>query len=272
MSDGESTTKAIVVAGVEIVQDQVGRYSLNTLYRASGSKRGKEPSKWLENRTTQELIAELEGHYTNSCIDVVRGGNASGTYVHELLAVSYAGWISPSFQLRVNQAFLDVVRPPTLPVVKNPSNQLLIDAVVRIDALEQEQEAQRNALMAHQAELIATQQKVIEGFLMAERAETKADVALDDAHRMTVEEYVMKNGLVRQYPPSEYRRIGTWLGNFCQQWGIDVRKAPVVGKVWDNENAYPLQAFAAFTRYEQKRPKQITLVKEPPQEYADGNE
>jgi KilA-N domain len=271
MATENSTTKAIVIAGVEIVQDQVGRYSLNTLYRASGSKRGKEPSKWLENRTTQELIAELEGHYTNSCIDVVRGGNTPGTYVHELLAVSYAGWISPSFQLRVNQAFLDAVRPPTIPIVKNPSNQLLIDAVVRIDALEQEQQAQRDALLAHQAELIATQQKVIEGFLMAERAEAKADVALEDLHRMTVEEYVVKNGLTRQYPPQDYRRISTWLRNFCQRWGMEVPKAPVVDKPWDGENAYPLQAFVAFTRYEQKRPHQIMLVKEQPQEKDNGS-
>lgn len=119
---------------------------------------------------------------------------------------------------------------------------------------------------ARERALIAAQQKIIESFLMAERAETKADVALEDAHRMTVEDYVLKNGLTRQYRPSEYKRIANWLRDWCQQYAIDVPKAPVVGKPWDGENAYPLQAFAAFGRYEQKRPKQITLVHEPPRE------
>lgn len=30
-----------------------------------------------------------------------------GTFAHELLAISYAGWISPAFQLPVNQVFMD---------------------------------------------------------------------------------------------------------------------------------------------------------------------
>lgn len=144
--------------------------------------------------------------------------------------------------------------------VKNPANQMLIESIVRIDTLEQAQEAQQAILIAQQAAIIAAQQKALDGFLLAERAEAKADIALEDIHRMTVEEYVIKNGLQRQYPPPSYPRIAAWLGHFCEQWGLDVRKAPVLGKPWDNENAYPLQAVAAFHRYELKRPKQITLV------------
>jgi P22_AR N-terminal domain len=137
----------------------------------------------------------------------------------------------------------------------------------RIIALETERDTQRESLITQQAAIIETQRKALAGFLMAARAEAKADVALEDLHRMTVEEYVIKNGLTRQYHPPDYQRIGKWVSHFCQQWGLEVPKAPVVGKPWDSENAYPLQAFAAFARYEQQRPKQITLVKE----MRDGN-
>jgi ORF6N domain-containing protein len=95
--------------------------------------------------------------------------------------------------------------------------------------------------------------------LRAAQADAKADVAFNE-RCMTIEEYVIKNGDTRQYPPTEYRRMATWLGNFCQQWGIEVQKVPVLAKDWESENAYPLQAFAAFYRYDRKRPRQITLV------------
>jgi phage anti-repressor protein len=121
--------------------------------------------------------------------------------------------------------------------------------------------------VAHARDLAQeAQARAVAAELRAAQADAKADVAID-GHRMTIEEYVIKNGDTRQYPPSEYRRMATWLGNFCQQWGIEVHKVPVIAKDWESENAYPLQAFTAFYRYDRKRPRQITLVKGPaPQE------
>ncbi|MBW5407130.1 KilA-N domain-containing protein [Morganella morganii] len=40
-------------------------------------------------------------------IIVVNGGVSPGVFAHELIAVSYAGWIHPDFRLDVNQAFID---------------------------------------------------------------------------------------------------------------------------------------------------------------------
>lgn len=101
-----------------------------------------------------------------------------------------------------------------------------------------------------------------EAKVFAARAETKADMALADAHRMTIEEFILVNGLIRQFPYSKHAEYARWLGRFCNDYGQDVRKAPVLGKSWDNELAYPLQALAAWLRYEQRRPQQITLVQE----------
>jgi hypothetical protein len=164
------------------------------------------------------------------------------------------------------------IEPSHLPTLYDPMYQTMLQLVVDLDATKHELALLKEREHARDQDLIATQQKVIEGFLMAERAEAKADVALEDLHRMTVEEYVIKNGLMRQYRPSEYPRMSKWLSNFCQQWGLEVPKAPVLGKSWDSENAYPLQAFAALARYEQKRPQQITLVKESPKENTNGNQ
>ncbi|MDC9622099.1 KilA-N domain-containing protein [Xenorhabdus sp. XENO-7] len=107
-----------VVVGVEIPLDEFGRYNLNTLHKASGENENKAPNQWLRTKYAKELIAELDAKllknnqtaYLQSgqkVVDINNGGTSPGTYAHELIAVSYAGWIRPDFQLDVNQAFID---------------------------------------------------------------------------------------------------------------------------------------------------------------------
>ncbi|PHM22139.1 KilA domain-containing protein [Xenorhabdus ehlersii] len=107
-----------VVVGVEIPLDEFGRYNLNTLHKASGEGKSKTPNKWLETKQAKELIRQLEAKLLKTfqtpnsgsaqkVINVINGGMSPGTFAHELIAVSYAGWIRPDFQLDVNQAFID---------------------------------------------------------------------------------------------------------------------------------------------------------------------
>ncbi len=100
---------APVIAGIQIRTDDEGLYSLNDLHRASGGRDAKRPKTWLETKQAHELIQELRQNSAlgQEVLKVMKGGTTPGTYAHELLAVSYAGWISPSFQLMVNQTFLD---------------------------------------------------------------------------------------------------------------------------------------------------------------------
>lgn len=95
-----------VVAGVEIATDAAGRFNLNALHRASGLGASKAPAQWLRTKQAQELVLEAEKQTVQICI-VSTEGRHGGTFAHELLAVSYAGWISAAFQLQVNQVFLD---------------------------------------------------------------------------------------------------------------------------------------------------------------------
>lgn len=126
-----------VIAGVEITTDEVGRFNLNSLHKASGCEKHKAPNKWLENKSAQELISELESQTPNSglaekAINSVKGGSAPGTFAHELLAISYAGWISPNFQLKVNQVFLDYRSGKLQPVPQfDPAKALNDPATMR---------------------------------------------------------------------------------------------------------------------------------------------
>ncbi|MFC7509868.1 KilA-N domain-containing protein [Pantoea stewartii] len=106
------------MVGVEIPLDEFGRYNLNTLHKASGEGENKEPNRWLRTKQAKELIAELESKLlkmfqtpnmaaAQKVVDTAIGGASPGTYAHELIAVSYAGWVRADFQLDVNQAFID---------------------------------------------------------------------------------------------------------------------------------------------------------------------
>jgi hypothetical protein len=149
------------------------------------------------------------------------------------------------FLAREQQA-IALEKQVTAPQVKNPAHQILIDTVVRLDAVEQRaQEAERRALVA----------------------ETKADLALQDAHRMTLEDFILKNGLLRQFPAAQWPTHTAWLKTFCQGWGLSIQKVPVYGKAWDHENGYPLSALGAWLRQATTQPRQgqlTVLTKEPP--------
>lgn len=99
--------------------DEHGRVSLNALHKASEANRSKSPSEWLRQNQAQELIEEVKSQTGDSRFglpfQVIRGGSAPGTYAHPDLAISYAGWISPAFQLQVNRTFRQY-QEGTLPV------------------------------------------------------------------------------------------------------------------------------------------------------------
>ncbi len=99
-----------MIAGVEITTDAHGRFNLNALHKASGAPDAKRPGSWHRLDSTKALITELESHCTDLCtapVSTVNGGSAPGTFAHELLAIDYAGWISPAFRLQVHQVFID---------------------------------------------------------------------------------------------------------------------------------------------------------------------
>jgi len=109
-----------VIAGVDIHTDSEGRFNLNALHRASGTTKTKAPNEWLRTQQANDLVNELKSQTGDSRFDPVkvkRGGNTPGTFADELLAISYAGWINPAFQLKVNRVFIDYRTGNLQPVI-----------------------------------------------------------------------------------------------------------------------------------------------------------
>jgi hypothetical protein len=144
-------TNQLIIANTPIPVDADNRINLNALHRASGLGEHKRPSKWLATKSTKELIEELENQspYSGfgsaatdtgisvSPINSFKGGINQGTFAHQLLAISYAGWISPAFQLQVNQVFLHSKTQVSQPEPLLSDSDMVINKDKYIGLLEQ---------------------------------------------------------------------------------------------------------------------------------------
>ena len=142
-----------MIAGVEITTDEAGRFNLNALHKARGGRDAKRPKTWLETKHAQELVEELRQNSAlgQEVLNGQKGGRAPGTFAHELLAISYAGWISPAFQLQVNQVFLDYRTGKLQPVASVDPMAVLNDPA-----------AMRGLLLTYSEKVLALEEKVEE--------------------------------------------------------------------------------------------------------------
>lgn len=62
---------------------------------------GKKTTHFVENSQTQEFIRVLESKVGIPTLVTNHGGNNPGTWMHQKLALKFAGWLSPEFELWV---------------------------------------------------------------------------------------------------------------------------------------------------------------------------
>ncbi|GEM_PF-2811193 len=129
-----------VIAGIEISVDSEGRYNLNALHKASGLGDEKRPGSWTRSQQAKDFIAEIiSAQICAVPLITVVGGSNPGTFAHELVAIEYAGWISPAFRIKVNQTFIDYRTGKLKPTVADPVLAALVHGLVEIDRLKQQQ-------------------------------------------------------------------------------------------------------------------------------------
>ncbi|MDD2341420.1 MAG: phage antirepressor KilAC domain-containing protein [Tolumonas sp.] len=200
-----------MIAGVEITTDSEGRFNLNALHKASGAEKKNGPSYWLALETTQALIGELESQTTTTEISVVpvkviNGGKTPGTYAHELLAIAYASWISPSFHLQVNKVFLDYRTGKLQPVQQRDPMEVLNDPA-----------AMRGILLSYTEKVLQLEEEVEKAKPVVEAYERIADgdgsMCLTDTAK-TLQIQVKKLTKWLQAHSWIYKRVGgtSWVG------------------------------------------------------------
>lgn len=111
-----SNQEALVVRGHSVSEDVDGLLSLDDIWKASGEKETRSPSKWKVTAAAKRLIQELQKNIAvsalkeNSPLKPViyskRGRGNRGTFAHAILAAAYAGYLSPKLEIEVRTVWL----------------------------------------------------------------------------------------------------------------------------------------------------------------------
>ncbi|HEP1896339.1 TPA: KilA-N domain-containing protein [Kluyvera cryocrescens] len=110
----------LAVNGVSVRVDSEGRYSLNDLHAAAVANgeatESQRPSVFLRSAQIKRFVKALKSKALKSAseqnqpLKVIKGGDQSGAWGIELLAIRYAAWIKPEFEIEVYEVFRTVVR------------------------------------------------------------------------------------------------------------------------------------------------------------------
>lgn len=98
----------LIIANNEVGINKDGMYCLNDLHRAAMAQ-GKateshKPSKFTRNADVSAFISALESEGQICPLKVVKGGKTPGTWATEIVAMKYAGWVDPSYEVQVYKA------------------------------------------------------------------------------------------------------------------------------------------------------------------------
>jgi phage anti-repressor protein len=123
----------------------------------------------------------------------------------------------------------------TLPSFYNPQTKMLIDTLMRVDALEAAQDAQKDVI-------IATQQEALKAQETALQAQDMALTALRSQQWMSIRQYVYVHDLGPQMPLSAQKSYAFSLGEYSREHGIPMYKAATADVAWPDERTYHVQA------------------------------
>ena len=107
------TYPTVIVNGVSVRVDCEGRYNLNDLHAAAVLKGeatdNQRPSQFMRSKQVRKFVQTLSAVQKCTAVDSVNGGPTHGVWGMELVAIRYAAWLSPEFEIRVYETFREAV-------------------------------------------------------------------------------------------------------------------------------------------------------------------
>ncbi|MCG7368013.1 KilA-N domain-containing protein [Pantoea sp. ACRSH] len=111
------TYPTVTVNGVSVRVDSEGRYCLNDLHAAAvlngEATESQKPSKFIRSASVQRFVNALDARGQkrplehNQSLKVIRGGDSQSVWGVEMIAVRYAAWIKPEFEIDVYNTFIE---------------------------------------------------------------------------------------------------------------------------------------------------------------------
>lgn len=103
----------------------------------------KRINNFLRNEQTESFVELLESKTLKSVLAVNHGGRNPGTWMHQKLALKFAAWLSPDFELWVYDRIDELVRHGATAI--NPEDLLNPDVLIHLATALKEERAQKEA-------------------------------------------------------------------------------------------------------------------------------
>ncbi|MBS0909198.1 KilA-N domain-containing protein [Tatumella sp. JGM118] len=107
----------VKVNGISVRVDEEGRYNLNDLHAAAvkngEATESQRPSVFLRSAQVKRFVKALKSKALKNALEqnqpliVIHGGDNQGAWGVEMIAVRYAAWIKPEFEIDVYNTFIE---------------------------------------------------------------------------------------------------------------------------------------------------------------------
>lgn len=186
---------------------------------------GKEPKFWLMNQSTTDYLNELSKVRNLTLTDLVqvtKGGNNPGTWMHEDVALEFARWLSPAFAIWCNDRIKELLQygmtamQPTLEqMINNPDLVISLATQLKNEREEKQRLEQQNALQEEQLLQAFPKVSYYDNHLQSVNTQTSTQVAKQigmDAEKL--HKKLKEIGVI-------YRQSGQWLLHTpYSTWGL----------------------------------------------------
>ncbi|HCC2366866.1 TPA: KilA-N domain-containing protein [Klebsiella pneumoniae] len=104
----------VSVNGVSVRVDGAGRYNLNDLHAAAVAEgkatESQRPGEFLKTKQVRRFVQALSDAKKIASVLTIKGGPLQGSWGLELIAIRYAAWLNPLFEIKVYETFQMLVR------------------------------------------------------------------------------------------------------------------------------------------------------------------
>ena len=172
----------------------------------------KEPKFWLMNQSTTDYLTELSKVRNLTLADLVqvtKGGNNPGTWMHEDVALEFARWLSPAFAIWCNDRIKELLKTGVA-TVSNDDEAIAYAMQVlnrRLEAAKAEKERleQQNQLQSEQLRLSAPKVKCYNDYIASDGTFTATQIAKEYGWGAeTLNKKLKEMGI-------QYKQNGQWL-------------------------------------------------------------
>lgn len=144
----------------------------------------KEPKFWLMNQSTKDYLNELSKVRNLTLADlvqVIKGGNNPGTWMHEDVALEFARWLSPAFAIWCNDRIKELLKTGVT-TVSNDDEAIAYAMQVLSKRLEQAKQEkamleQQNLYLANEIREAAPKVQYVNNVLQAVNTYTSTQIA-----------------------------------------------------------------------------------------------